>query len=93
MILVPGDGGSQIEARLNKTSAHWWCSKTSDWYDLWLNINQMLQPEVQCWSDNVALQYDPSTRTTRSVAFSISLLKLLHPQRRPRGGDQDPGLR
>ena len=67
VILVPGDGGSQIEARLNKTSAHWWCSKTSDWYDLWLNINQMLQPEVQCWSDNVALQYDTASHTTRDA--------------------------
>ena len=67
VVLVPGDGGSQIEARLNKTDGHWWCSKTSDWYDLWLNINQMLEPEVMCWSDNVALQYDPLTHTTRSV--------------------------
>ena len=64
VVLVPGDGGSQIEARLNKTSGHWWCSKNTDWYDLWLNINQMLQPEVQCWSDNVALQYHPATHTT-----------------------------
>ena len=32
VVLVPGDGGSQIEARLNKTEvAHFWCSKTSDW--------------------------------------------------------------
>ena len=32
VVLVPGDGGSQIEARLNRTSTgHWWCSKTSDW--------------------------------------------------------------
>ena len=73
VILVPGDGGSQIEARLNKTSGHWWCSKNSDWYDLWLNINQMLEPEVMCWSDNVALQYDPVTHTTRSGSSMIFL--------------------
>jgi len=67
VILVPGDGGSQIEARLNKTSVgHWWCSKTSDWYDLWLNINEMLTFMVQCWAENVALEYDPDTRTTRN---------------------------
>ena len=31
IILIPGDGGSQIEARLNKTSTnHWWCSKVKD---------------------------------------------------------------
>ena len=33
VILVPGDGGCQIEARLNRTQvAHWWCKKTSDWW-------------------------------------------------------------
>ena len=68
ILLVPGDGGSQIEARLNKSSSgHWWCSKKSDWYDLWLNINQMLSFEVQCWSENVALVYDPVTHTTRDA--------------------------
>jgi len=65
IILVPGDGGSQIEARLNKTEvAHFWCSKTSDWYDLWLNIEQMLTLLVSCWVDNVRLVYNPETHTT-----------------------------
>ena len=33
IVLVPGNGGSQLEAQLNKTmSSHWWCSKTSDWW-------------------------------------------------------------
>jgi len=65
IILVPGDGGSQIEARLNKTEvAHFWCSKTSDWYDLWLNIEQMLTLLVSCWVDNVRLVYNQDTHTT-----------------------------
>ena len=69
VILVPGDGGSQIEARLNRSSTgHWWCSKTSDWYDLWLNINEMLTLMVDCWKENVALEYDPDTRTTSNIA-------------------------
>ena len=59
IILVPGDGGSQVgghacttydttpimqvEGRLNKTSVvHYMCSKTSDWYTLWLNLEQMI---------------------------------------------------
>ena len=68
MILVPGDGGSQIEARLNRSSTgHWWCSKSSDWYDLWLNINEMLTFMVDCWKENVALEYDPDTRTTSNI--------------------------
>eukprot|EP00092_Neocalanus_flemingeri_P104330 GFUD01133612.1.p1 GENE.GFUD01133612.1~~GFUD01133612.1.p1 ORF type:complete len:534 (+),score=122.31 GFUD01133612.1:70-1602(+) len=65
IVLVPGDGGSQIEARLNKTSTnHFWCSKVSDWYDLWLNIENMLTLFVQCWGDNVRLSYNSTTRTT-----------------------------
>ena len=69
VVLVPGDGGSQIEARLNRTTTgHWWCSKTSDWYDLWLNINEMLTFMVDCWKENVALQYDPKTRSTSNAA-------------------------
>jgi len=65
IILVPGDGGSQIEARLNRTLVnHWWCSKESDWYDLWLNIEQMQPFLVECWSDNVRLNYNTTTRTT-----------------------------
>jgi len=65
IILVPGDGGSQIEARLNKTeAAHFWCRKSSDWYDLWLNIEQMLTFLVSCWVDNVRLVYNQDTHTT-----------------------------
>ena len=68
VILVPGNGGSQLEARLNRSStAHWWCSKTSDWYDLWLNINEMLTFMVDCWAENVALVYDPDTKTTSNA--------------------------
>merc|ERR1740137_65413 len=68
IILIPGDGGSQIEARLNKTSTnHWWCSKVSDWYDLWLNIEEMLTLMVQCWSDNTKLSYNSTTRTTSNA--------------------------
>lgn len=43
IILVPGDGGSQVEGRLNKTTTvHYICSKTSDWFTLWLNLQQMI---------------------------------------------------
>jgi len=46
IVLVPGDGGSQVEAKLNKTQrVHFICSYTSDWFDLWLNLEQMV-PEV-----------------------------------------------
>lgn len=44
--IVPGDGGSQLDARLNKTDVpHFFCTKTADWYNLWLNM-ELLVPEV-----------------------------------------------
>merc|ERR1740137_450741 len=75
IILIPGDGGSQIEARLNKTSSnHWWCSKVSAWYDLWLNIEEMLTLMVQCWSDNTKLSYNSTTRTTSNAEGTLPLV-------------------
>lgn len=65
IILVPGDGGSQVEGRLNKTSTvHYICSKTSDWFTLWLNLQQMIPEFVDCWVDNMKLKYNNLTRTS-----------------------------
>ena len=67
VVLVPGDGGSQIEARLNKSATvHYLCAKQSDWFDLWLNIEQLIPTVIDCWTDNMKLIYDPKTRTTRN---------------------------
>ena len=35
---------------------------------MWLNINEMLTFMVDCWKENVALQYDPKTRSTSNAA-------------------------
>ena len=65
VILLPGDGGSQVEGRLNKTTTvHYICDKTSDWFTLWLNLEQLVPVVVDCWVDNVRLRYDNVTRTT-----------------------------
>lgn len=64
-LAVPGDGGSQIQARLNKTKVvHYICAKKSDWYTLWLNIEQMVPEVIDCWVDNMKLLYDNKTHTT-----------------------------
>uniref|UniRef100_A0A0M3I426 Innexin n=1 Tax=Ascaris lumbricoides TaxID=6252 RepID=A0A0M3I426_ASCLU len=56
VILVPGDGGSQIEANLTGKPdvVHYFCErKTKDFFDLWLNL-QLLAPGVMdCWVDNM----------------------------------------
>ncbi|XP_046386151.1 phospholipase A2 group XV-like [Ischnura elegans] len=66
VILVPGDGGSQLEAKLNKSSVvHYLCAKTTDdYFDLWLNLELLVPLVIDCWVDNMKLIYDEKTRTT-----------------------------
>lgn len=66
LVLVPGDGGSQLVAKLNKpTVVHYFCQKkTSDYFDLWVNLELMVPYVLDCWVDNMRLVYDNETRTT-----------------------------
>ena len=60
--LVPGDGGSRIEARLNKTWVpHYFCYKKSDWFELWLNVHYLAPEAIDCWADNMRLRLAQGT--------------------------------
>ena len=52
---VPGTGGSQLQAKLNKPSVlHWYCSQTtSDYFTLWLKKSSLLPFAINCWVDNM----------------------------------------
>ncbi|KAK3761141.1 hypothetical protein RRG08_022545 [Elysia crispata] len=67
VILVPGDGGSQLFVKLNKTSSkHFWCEKkTSGYTNIWVNIEELAAPMIYCFVDNMVLVYDNKTRKTR----------------------------
>lgn len=67
--LVPGDGGSQVEAKLNKqTAVHVFCQKTTqDFFNIWLNLELLVPLVIDCWIDNVKLYYDNETRTTQNT--------------------------
>ena len=70
VLLIPGDGGSRIYARLNRSSTqHWFCSKkTADWYTMWLNYEPFfMPPEFTCLMDNAHLVYDEKTGTYHNV--------------------------
>ncbi|XP_054719504.1 phospholipase A2 group XV-like [Uloborus diversus] len=69
VILVPGDGGSQLEAKLDKPSTvHYFCNKkTDDYFSLWLNLELLVPYVVDCWVDNMRLVYDNVTRTTSNA--------------------------
>lgn len=49
-VTVPGDGGSQLEAKLNKPSVvHYICDKTTkDYFSLWLNLELLVPVVIDC---------------------------------------------
>ena len=64
VLLIPGDGGSRIYGKLNRTSTdHWFCYKTtSDWFTMWLNYEPFFFPPVfTCFMDNAHLVYNNKT--------------------------------
>ena len=54
---VPGDGGSQFMAKLDKptTVASYCIKKTDYYYDLWLNLEQLVPFLIDCFIDNISL--------------------------------------
>lgn len=69
VIFVPGDGGSQLQAKLNKPeTVHYYCNKKTDYYfDLWLNLELLVPYVLDCWIDNMRLVYNNVTRTTSNA--------------------------
>ena len=71
---VPGDGGSQIQAKLNKTtSVHYLCYKHyNEWFDLWLNLELLMPVIIDCWVSNLVLS---SISILLLLRFSLKKLK------------------
>lgn len=54
VIILPGLAGSQLMARLNRTSVkHVYCQKKSDWYRIWQNTASILPFAINCFIDNM----------------------------------------
>lgn len=53
IILMPGDGGSRLQAKLDRQAVtHHYCErKTNDWFDLWLNLSLLVPFALDCWVD------------------------------------------
>uniref|UniRef100_A0A8B9ZNS5 Phospholipase A2 group XV n=1 Tax=Anas zonorhyncha TaxID=75864 RepID=A0A8B9ZNS5_9AVES len=66
VVLVPGDLGNQLEAKLDKPSVvHYLCSKKTDsYFTLWLNLELLLPVIIDCWIDNIRLVYNRTSKVT-----------------------------
>ncbi|XP_069509680.1 lysosomal phospholipase A and acyltransferase isoform X2 [Ambystoma mexicanum] len=66
VVLVPGDLGNQLEAKLDKPSVvHYVCYKKTDaYFTLWLNLELLLPLVIDCWIDNIRLVYNRTSKTT-----------------------------
>ncbi|KAM3665322.1 phospholipase A2 group XV isoform X2 [Ammospiza nelsoni] len=67
VVLVPGDLGNQLEAKLDKPSVvHYLCSKKTDsYFTLWLNLELLLPVIIDCWIDNIRLVYNRTSKITK----------------------------
>lgn len=68
VVLIPGDLGNQLEAKLDKPSVvHYICYKKTDTYfTLWLNLELLVPVAIDCWIDNMRLVYNRTTRTSEA---------------------------
>uniref|UniRef100_A0A3Q4A9L6 Uncharacterized protein n=1 Tax=Mola mola TaxID=94237 RepID=A0A3Q4A9L6_MOLML len=68
VVLVPGDLGNQLEAKLDKPSVvHYICYKKTDtFFTLWLNLELLVPVAIDCWIDNIRLIYNRTTHATSS---------------------------
>ncbi|CAG0881185.1 unnamed protein product, partial [Cyprideis torosa] len=68
VVLIPGDGGSQLEYRVkgNRSSRPEYCPKPSPNYTLlWLNMKLMMPNSLECWIMDFKLTYNITTRRTQ----------------------------
>ncbi|KJH51288.1 Lecithin:cholesterol acyltransferase [Dictyocaulus viviparus] len=64
VIIIPGDAGSQLEANLTGKPfvVHYICEKqSSDFFDLWLNLELFVPLVIDCWVDNMMLVFNSTT--------------------------------
>ena len=68
--LVPGILGTQLFAKLDKPSrVSVFCYKKSDWFSIWLNLEELLPKVVDCWSDNMRYVYKQKTPLIKSITL------------------------
>lgn len=69
IVIVPGIGGSQIEAKLNRDqSTYYWCYKQyPNWFTLWLSIEELFPIVEKCLAENIKTNYNDTTKTMENA--------------------------
>ncbi|CAK5008111.1 unnamed protein product [Meloidogyne enterolobii] len=64
IVIIPGDAGSRLRANLTgkPSTVHIFCDKTTkDYFDLWLNLELFSPLIIDCWADNMRLEFNMTT--------------------------------
>ncbi|CAM6102097.1 unnamed protein product [Calypogeia fissa] len=64
VVLVPGAGGTQLQARLTKNykPGSFWCySFSSNYFRLWLDAFSLIPPFISCFAERIQLVYNEET--------------------------------
>ena len=62
VVLIPGLGGSALEAKLKKHKGpHWYCTSNADWFRLWFSSKELFVQD--CWVSNMDMRFDEGSGT------------------------------
>jgi lysophospholipase-3 len=70
VVIVPGTGGNQLEAKLTSdyvASKPWCCSFRKGFFRLWLDVKTLFPPFTSCFADRLSLDYNPETDAYSNV--------------------------
>ncbi|KAL7586058.1 hypothetical protein Lser_V15G44603 [Lactuca serriola] len=76
VVLVPGAGGNQLEARLTAEykGTSWLCSRfypvkkqEGGWFRLWFDVGVLLAPFLECFAERMTLYYHPELDDYRNA--------------------------
>ena len=75
--MIPGDGGNQLYTRLNKTKApHYFCKlKSDDFFELWLDLEEITPYVIDCFIDNMILNYNSTTKKNSDTPGVFTTIK------------------
>uniref|UniRef100_A0A914LP03 Uncharacterized protein n=1 Tax=Meloidogyne incognita TaxID=6306 RepID=A0A914LP03_MELIC len=84
IVIIPGDAGSRLRANLTgkPSTVHIFCDKTTkDYFDLWLNLELFSPLIIDCWADNMRLEFNVTTGMAQELEVVLPPSRLRTMQR------------